>query len=292
MRKGLPPLNWLRSFEAAARHLSFTGAAAELHITQSAVSQQVKGLEHYLGQAVFLRKARGLALTDAGRDFLPTVTEAFKLLRTGTEAFHGRDPGTVLEVKANTSFANLWLVPRLGEFLAQHPWVHLDLTSAFWATEFSTSSAGVLVRYGRGDWDGGAGTQLGTQMVFPVCSPELATQLREPADLQEQTLLSVRGTDDWDYWAAAHQLPSPQGRVEHFLMSFVFSIDMARRGLGVALGHEVICGELIERGELVAPFELRTPSRDNYYLITPRPKQMNEAARTFAEWLQEALSDV
>jgi len=285
MRKPLPPLNWLRSFEAAARHLSFTGAAVELNITQSAVSQQVKCLEHYLGQPMFLRKPRRLELTDGGRNFLRSVEDAFQSLRHGTAAFLGRNDEVALEVKANTAFSVLWLMPRIGDFLQRHPWVELDLSATFWPSEFATSHASVLIRYGRDDFEGAAGTPLAAQSMYPICAPQLLESLREPADLDGQVLLRINGIDDWDYWARGAGLPAPHGRGQHHLMTYVLTSSMAAQGLGVALGHDVVSGGQIASGELVAPFDIRVPMRDNYYLVTPRPKALNEAARVFCDWL-------
>ena len=131
----LPPLNWLRAFEASARALSFTSAAQELSMTQSAVSQQIKSLESALGRVLFLRRARGLELTDEGRGYLPTVQAAFALLEEGTHVLTGRNAPDVLELQVNLSFALFWLSPRLEAFLAEYPWVQLNLATAIWTEE-------------------------------------------------------------------------------------------------------------------------------------------------------------
>jgi LysR family glycine cleavage system transcriptional activator len=282
----LPPLNWLRSFEAAARHLSFTAAAEELNITQSAVSQQVKLLEHHLGQALFLRRPRSLRLTDAGRNYLPSVTSAFKVLTDGTEMFLAPRRESTLEVKANTAFTVFWLLPRIGAFLAAEPWVRLNLSTAFWTADFAGSQASVEIRYGRGEWEGEPGERLLADRTYPVCAPEVAARLASPRQLADETLIHVTQlADSWDHWAEAQGLAALKRRGGHYVNTYVASLDMAKRGLGVALGHDLLCGGLIEDGALTAPFDLAVPTQDNYYLVVPDRGEMNEAARAFRDWV-------
>ena len=282
----LPPLNWLRSFEAAARRLSFTAAAEELNITQSAVSQQVKLLEHHLGQALFLRRPRSLRLTDAGRNYLPSVASAFKILTDGTEMFLTPQRETTLEVKANSAFTVFWLLPRIGDFLAAEPWVRLNLSTALWTADFAGSQASVEIRYGRGEWDGEPGERLLADRTYPVCAPEVAARLVRPRDLVEETLVHVTHlADSWDHWAEAQGLAALGRQAGHYVNTFVASLDMAKRGLGVALGHDTLSAGLIEQGDLAVPFDLGVPAQDNYYLVVPDRGEMNEAARSFRDWV-------
>ena len=139
----LPPLNWLRAFEAAARHLSFTQAAKELNVTQSAVSQHVRSLETYLGRELFIRRTRALHLTEAGASYLPTIREAFGTLARGTRAFRGGDPGRNLMVQCNLSFTAFWLVRRLAGLVEAHPWLVLNLMTPIWDPERSSRTAEV-----------------------------------------------------------------------------------------------------------------------------------------------------
>ena len=131
----LPPLNWLRAFEASARLLSFTAAASELNMTQSAVSQQIKSLEQHVGRPLFLRFPRAIQLTDTGHAYLPVVQEAFSTLVTGTRMVTGGDRGQVLTVQSNLAFSVFWLAPRLGSLLDKHPWLKLNITTATWEPE-------------------------------------------------------------------------------------------------------------------------------------------------------------
>ena len=282
----LPPLNWLRSFEAAARHLSFTAAAEELHITQSAVSQQVKLLEQFLGEPLFLRRPRSLQLTDAARHYLPSVTTAFTLIADGTKAFFGPQQETALEIKSNTAFSVFWLMPRIGDFLAAYPWVRVNLSTALWTTDFAGSSASVEIRYGRGEWEGDTGERLTEERLYPVCAPALAERIETPEDLADEMPIHVSQlSDSWDYWADSLGLAGLRGRDGHYLNTFVLSLEMARRGLGVALGHDAVCRDLIARGALAAPLDLTVPARDNYYLLLPDRGSATEAARAFRDWM-------
>ena len=169
----LPPLNWLRAFEAAARHLSFTQAAAELNVTQSAVSQHVRSLEAFLGRELFIRRTRALHLTEAGANYLPTIREAFGLLASGTRAFRGGDRGRSLLVQCNLAFSVFWLVPRLAGLLEAHPWLLLNLTTPIWDPERSARSTEMEIRYGRPGEMSDAATRLAYDHYYPVCRPRV-----------------------------------------------------------------------------------------------------------------------
>ena len=166
----LPPLNWLRAFEASARALSFPAAAPELHMTQSPVSQQIKSLENALGRTLFYRRVRGLELTDEGRGYLPTVQAAFATLEEGTAVLVGRNDPDVLELHANLSFAIFWLTPRLGRFMDEHPWVHLNVATSIWPQEKPSDSAAIEIVFGQGKWESRVGQRLTHDTVFPSSS--------------------------------------------------------------------------------------------------------------------------
>ncbi|MDX1400711.1 MAG: LysR substrate-binding domain-containing protein [Kiloniellales bacterium] len=291
MRKGLPPLQWLRSFEAAARHMSFTLAAEELGITQSAVSQQVKSLETFLGQALFLRRPRSLALTEAGRSYLPTIREAFSILAEGTSAFVGPRPEKLVEIKSNPAFSVHWLAPRLGQFFDRYPDVQINLSTAMWDVDFTGGYGSIEIRFGRGEWGGDAGEKLSSIMLFPIASPELAEKINSPSDLADQTLFHISGgLHDWDYWFEAQGIPAVKGRTQHILNTYVMTFELARRGLGVAMAHSVLVEDLLQRGDLVRLFDGEVLAREAYYLVGPRHGETSAAAGLFCSWLRETLS--
>jgi LysR family glycine cleavage system transcriptional activator len=282
----LPPLNWLRAFEASARALSFTAAAQELHMTQSAVSQQIKSLENALGRTLFYRRVRGLELTDEGRGYLPTVQAAFATLEEGTAVLVGRNDPDVLELHANLSFAMFWLSPRLGRFMDEHPWVHLNVATSIWPQEKPRDSAAIEIVFGQGKWESRVGQRLTRDSVFPVCTPELAQRIRSVPDLLQQRLFDLPGTlQSWDAWleAGGHgALPTPP---VHRASTWTLSLEWAQQGLGVALAHDTVARDLIAAGRLVRPVPFAMPMKEAYYLIAPEGSHINAAAQAFKVWL-------
>ena len=288
----LPPLQWLRSFEAAARHLSFTAAATEIGITQSAVSQQIKALEQFLGQPLFLRRARSLVLTEAGLSYLPTVHEAFAVLARGTARFLGPDPENTLEIKANNAFSVLWLTPRLPAFLAANPEIEVNLSTTMWEADFTGGPGSVEVRFGRGEWRGETGELLTQARIFPVAAPAVARRIERPEDLAGETLLHLSGLlYDWEHWLASRGAVPLRGRRNHACNTYVLTFNLAQRGLGVAMAHHLLVEEPLADGSLVRLFEGEVPAREGYYLLGPRSGRTNPAARTFCAWLKAQFQD-
>ena len=286
----LPPLNWLRSFEAAARHLSFTAAAEELHITQSAVSQQVRHLEGFLGQPLFFRGPRSLQLSEAGRRYLPSVENAFTVLAAGTGEFLAPKQGSQLDIKANFAFSLFWLTPRLDGFLSRHPEVKVNLATALWPSDFTGAPSSVEIRYGRGRWQGVQSEQLFEDRLTPVCAPALAARLQDPADLKGETLLHATAmADSWDYWAKETATPALRKRGGHYVNAIAPLIEMAKQGLGVALGSLTLCQDLIARGELTAPFAHTIVAQDTYHLILPERSDAGRYAHAFRDWILDQV---
>lgn len=286
MQARLPPLNWLRSFEAAARRLSFTAAGEELHITQSAVSQQVRNLESLLGQPLFLRGPRSLQLTEAGRRYLPTVENAFELLAQGTGEFLSPRRENRLDIRANFAFSVYWLAPRLGSFLAAHPGLEINLSAALWQSDFAGTPASVEIRYGRGQWDRVWSERLIADRIAPVCAPSVAARLAEPQNLAGETLLHMTSAaDSWDYWGRAAGVREVRRRGGHYVNAIAPMMEMAKRGLGVALGYEALAKDLIARGDLALPFDLWVPAQDTYYVVLANRDQASPPALTFRDWI-------
>ena len=283
----LPPLNWLRAFEASARALSFTAAAQELNMTQSAVSQQIKALENALGRALFYRRVRGLELTDEGRGYLPTVQAAFAMLEEGTAVLTGRNDPDVLELHANLSFAIFWLTPRLGRFMDEFPWVQLNIATSIWPLERPSGSAAVEIVFGLGKWESRVGQRLSHDHVFPVCTPELAGRIQNLDGLLQQRLFDLPGTlQSWDSWlegaAPGRATHTP---VVHRASTWAVSLEWARQGLGVALAHDTVANGLIQSGQLARPLDFALPMKEAYYLIAPEGSHTHAAAQAFKAWL-------
>ena len=188
----LPPLTWLRAFEAAARHRSFTHAASELHVTPSAVSQHVRSLEGFLGKELFIRGTRSLHLTEGGSNYLPIVRQAFEILAEGTRAFRPGDPGRSLIVQASPAFSTFWLAPRIRGLLTMHPWLHLNLTTPIWDPERSSSDADVEIRFLRANETMDGAVRLTRDRCYPVCRPRIRG--RDPR-LETRAALRLHGDD-------------------------------------------------------------------------------------------------
>lgn len=287
MRDRLPPLNWLRTFEAAARHLSFTLAAQELGMTQSAVSQQVKLLEWELGEQLFVRRPRALQLTDTGRNLLPTVETAFNMIAAGTSSLaSGVDTDRRIDFHGNMAFTALWLTPRLPRFLATCPWAVLDIATSVWTSEYVRPYASVEVRYGHGRWEGVPGEILWRGDAYPVVAPDY-----EPP-LEQARLLDVTGmAQSWRQWLKLTGVKDWKTRPVHMASTYVITMQLARAGAGMAMSHDLICADDVNQGRLLAIDGPRLPMSEGYYLIEQASQGKNEASKAFIRWLLEEMAE-
>ena len=284
MRRRLPPPNWLRSFEAAARHLSFTHAAQELNVSQSAVSQQVKLLEHFLKQPLFRRFPRRLELTDAGKAYLPTVREAFARLAATTEELFGTGQENVVTIKVNVSFAMLWLAPRLGQFMVQYPQFSLRVVNTIWLDELGWEGIDLDIRVGKGGWPNLQVIRLAEDALFPLCAPQL--KLQKPADLAPYTLLTPMGNEDsWPQWFAYAGVADFSAGRSVQLDAAAVAYEIAASGAGVVLGRRILTQDLLQAGHLVKPFDIELPTEETYYLVWPENRTESAGALAFREWL-------
>src|SRR6476660_1487575 len=203
MRPRLPPLNALKAFEAAARHESFTRAAEELCVTQGAVSHQVKALEAELAIKLFNRERQRLIITEAGRDYLAVVRDAFDRIAMGTERLLQRQNAGVLTVSTSPDFAAKWLVHRLGHFAEAHSGIDLRVSATMHHVDFAREEVDLAVRHGDGNWPGLDATRLCTEQLFPVCSPKLMAgrnRIARPSDLLKSPLLHLDDSKAWSRW--------------------------------------------------------------------------------------------
>ncbi|MEL7524505.1 MAG: LysR family transcriptional regulator [Pseudomonadota bacterium] len=280
MAQALPPLNWFRAFEAAARNLSFTAAADEIGMTQSAVSQQVKSLEMRLGVPLFDRKARGLALTDHGRRLLPQVDTALATLTGATAAFVTDQATNLLTVSASISVIQWVIAPRLPEFTERHPDIVLRLIGAVWPDEFTQTAADVEIRFGSRKQAGADAELLGTDKLIALKSPALEGKL------QELPLIESVGTSDgWKPWAqAAGFAPlSPSLYVD----SYGPALQMALHGNGVCLVHEHLATAPGRQGLITQAHEASLTANENYFLSI---KSRTAAAIAFRNWIAASVS--
>lgn len=290
MKKKLPPLNWLRSFEATARHLNITQAAAELNQTQAAISQQIKGLESQLGTPLFNRLPRGLSMTEAGKAYLPVVHECIRRLRTATDEIFGQDKTRLLTIRSNLVFFTLWLAPRFARFRERYPHVGLRFSSHIWADNFNRESD-MEICYGQGAWPGMAADRLTWDELIPVCSPTMSNGLqvpRTPQDLAEHTLLHVIGYEDgWGHWLDHSGYPDLQFRNQLQFDTLISALQVARYGDGIALGRSSLVSEMISKGELIAPFNQGVKTSEAFYLVRPANQYIHPHAEIFRTWIVE-----
>ncbi|UWQ93568.1 LysR family transcriptional regulator (plasmid) [Rhodobacteraceae bacterium M382] len=281
-----PPLHWLRAFAVSARYLSFTDAAEELLITQSAVSKQVRLLEQHLNQPLFLRGHRGLRLTEAGRNYLPTVVRAFNALEEGTRSFLGYSSDRNLHIKSNYAFATFWLTPHIHEFMEANPDVEMTISTALWEQDFLESNADIEIHYGKEERFDGRTHALRAEFLFPVCAPSVADRLRDPQDLAGERILDLTGIGDaWDYWLQQAGLRSISLSNRHYFSTYVLALNLAREGQGVSMSHGTLVDRMIERGELVVPFDIRIPGRDGYFVVQNQVDNPTPNAVRFMDWL-------
>src|SRR6188768_2626623 len=203
MLRRLPPLNALKAFEAAARHESFTRAADELCVTRGAVSHQVKALEETLGLKLFNRERQRLVITEAGRDYLAVLRDAFDRIALGTARVVQRQSSGVLTVSTSPDFAAKWLVNRLGHFAEAHPDIDLRVSATLHHVDFAREEVDLAVRHGEGSWAGLDVARLCSEQLFAVCSPKLRQRIREPSDVLKFPLLHLDDRQDWSEWLEA-----------------------------------------------------------------------------------------
>jgi LysR family glycine cleavage system transcriptional activator len=291
MTARLPSLNGLRAFEAAARHLSFTNAASELNVTQTAISHQIKRLEEELGIRLFVRQNRALALTPEAKEYLPGIRAAFNDLRLATDRLLRRDNDHVLTVSTLASLAAKWLLPRLAAFQEAHPGIDVRITTSTGLVDFKNGDVDAAIRYGRGQWPGLRADWLMADQLFPVCSPVLLTgnhPLRRPQDLKDHVLLhtSNANSDDWRLWLTAAGLPTNLSTHPGVTFDLIFmTVQAAIDGIGVAMGRTSYVEADIAKGRLVVPFKITLPADAGFYLVYPEATGDTPRLAAFRQWL-------
>jgi DNA-binding transcriptional LysR family regulator len=292
-RGQLPPLDLLRSFEAAARHLSFTLAAQELFLTQSAVSRQIQQVEATLGVALFERRHRALALTAAGEVLRRTVLDCLERLRDATALIRSSTQPRQVAMTCTPGFASFWLIPRLARFTSDHPSVDVRISATLDVLDLERSDVDLAVRFC--PTREGEGPPLFEEAVVPVCAPALAKNksnpLRKPADLARHTLLAVdmQGmalTVDWEPWFAVMGLQELRMKNTVRFTQYADAIAAAVAGQGVAIGRLPLLSELLRAKRLIAPFGGGAASQRGYFVILSPRGASNPDAQDFARWLQ------
>lgn len=288
----LPPLELLVSFEAAARALSFTKAAEELHLTQSAVSRQIAQLEDSLGVLLFERRHRAIVLTEPGRILHRAAVECLERLRDATARLRTVQAPRQVAMTSTPGFASLWLIPRLAHFTASHPQVDVRVSAGLDVIEdLDRARLDLAVRFV--PISRGAGPALFEETVMPLCAPQIAERLKEPADLAQQTLLTIDApgmgvapTMDWEPWLEIMRLKDLRMKSTVRFNHYTDAVSAAMAGQGVVIGRMPLLAELVREGRLVAPFGEGAQSRRGYYIESSRRGAANADAQDFIRWLR------
>jgi LysR family glycine cleavage system transcriptional activator len=289
----LPPLNALRAFEAAARHLSFTKAADELSVTQTAISHQVRLLEEHLQVRLFRRLTRRIELTAEGRLLLPGLSEGFDRLAEAVASVEQRGEERCLTVSVTPSFGSKWLVGRLPRFWRSHADIDLRLHHSMDLVQFGRDEVDMAVRYGSGHWPGLAADYLLSVDLVPVCSPALlekGPRLETPADLAQHVLLHEEDYEEWAQWLTIAGVEDVEVRRGPVLDDGWVMLQLAIDGAGVALGSHALVADDLAAGRLVSPFDFRLSTDAAYYVVYPQGALNDAKARAFRDWLLQEAS--
>jgi LysR family glycine cleavage system transcriptional activator len=292
VRRPLPPLNALRAFEATARHLSFSKAAEELHVTPAALSHQIRGLEDLLGLKLFIRRARSIELTEAARLIHPGIRSGFESLRVAIDQLDRGRRERVLVVSSTPGLTAKWLVPRLYRFLDQHPDIDTRITASVGYANFDTDGVDIGIRLTSGVHPDLYVEKLSDEWLLPLCSPRLLEAdppLRGPADLPRFNLIQIDlpgVVPTWEDWMQMAGIGGIDTRRGLRLNVADHALDAASEGAGVVLGYKVVASRDIGLGRLVAPFgpEIPVPGR-SYYFVCPKGDEKRLAIKAFRNWV-------
>ena len=294
MSRDLPPLNSLRAFEAAGRHLSLTKAALELHVTTPAVSHQVRALEDYLGVKLFRRVGNSLLLTDAGQACLPGLAEGFDQLEHAIERLKKHDAQGPLQVSVAPAFATKWLVPRLQRFDAAHPEVDLRISASLDVVDLDRDGFDAAIRLGRGAYPGFEVQELFAETLTPMCSPRLLEgphPLRRPSDLRHHILLhddSLKfdgAAPNWNTWLKAADVKGVNARRGPHFSHPDHAMQAAMDGAGVVLGWRNLAATDVSSGRLAIPFDLALPMQLGFFLVTTQVSSARPKVAALRDWL-------
>ncbi len=302
MTQRIPPLNPLKVFETVARTENLTGAAHELHVTQSAVSRQISVLEAYLGVELLRRQRHGVSLTKAGRAYAEQIVPAFAMIANATEELLKDSSQDALRLLTYTTFAAKWLIPRLPDFHAKHPGIEVRLSTAVPDVDFDRDEVDMAIQFGDGQWPNTQSDRLFTDQTEPVCSPAFlamyAPESQHPESLLRQRLLLSRyRRNDWSDWLEINQLTSMS--INSKRMSFgssILALQAAVDGLGIVIGQTRLLASDFETGRLLRPFAGTRwkPLRSDraYYLLRPLHQRESNKTWAFREWLLQTVKEL
>jgi LysR family transcriptional regulator, glycine cleavage system transcriptional activator len=293
----MPSMMSLRAFEAAARHLSFTRAAIELNLTQTAISHQIKNLEDLLQVKLFVRSANMIALTEVGETYLRSVRAAILEISAATDRATDQSDENVLTVQCLGLFAIKRLLPHLHDFRAQYPAIALKLRTIQSFENNFHHDFDVAIWHGAGDWMGMTAEKLAEEEVFPVCSPRTLEQgppLIAPQDLHKHTIIRTSSTilrDEWPFWLETARTSEMMFQSEITCDYMITSLQAAIDGLGITLGRSGVVGPDLLAGRLIEPFSIRARSMFSYHVVWPARSSEQRKVQLFKNWLLKRIGD-
>lgn len=287
MSRNLPPLNGLRAFECAARHMSFTLASKEMNVTQAAISHQVKALENHLGLPLFKRLTRKLVLTEAGQSLLPGIRDAFEQISSSVDSVRQTTINERLTVRLGPSLAARWLSPKLRLFWQEHPEIDLCLYHSNSPVDFDREDIDLAITYGDGDWPRVVAEHLLASDYFPVCNPALVDlstgKLNTP--LKEQTLLHDASHKDWQEWLELAGISDVNPKRGIIIDDTNVLMEAALNGQGIALCSTMFVKDYLATGQLVKPFPQTLESGNAYYVVCPSSHLHRPVVKAFRDWV-------
>jgi len=291
----LPPLNALRAFEAAGRLESFNRAAEELHVTPSAVSHQIRGLEEFLGVKLFIRHTRQVRLAEDGRDLLVSVQNAFAQIGSAARRIQRTHDDGTLTLQVTPNFATEWLVPRLLGFQDEHPEIEVRMVTTVGYDEatLDTDNVDLAIWYGSGRWPDVTAERLMNEHLVPVCSPtllETPNGLREPDDLGNATLIHVLiRIGQWRNWLMAAGLDGIDPNSGPKFHNTPLALEAAAAGMGVAIANRAFVESYLKDQRLVIPFEVELASHSAYYLLYAEDSLKRPSVAAFRSWIRDII---
>lgn len=294
MNTRLPPLNALKAFEAAARHLSFTRASEELFVTQAAVSHQIKSLEEFLGMKLFLRKNRTLLLTEEGQSYYLDIKDIFASLHDATKRLHAMGAKGSITVALPPSFAVQWLVPKLSDFSTKHPDIDVRIKAVDSDGGFLTDDVDLAIYYGKGRWSGLHADKLYSEYLTPVCSPMLLQSdkpLDKLDDLRYHQLLHDVSRELWKTWIRHFNVLGVNVNQGPIFSHSMLILQAAALGQGIALVDSALARPEIALGRLICPFEERLVTQKAYYLVCRESHVELGKIQAFKDWLLDQVID-
>lgn len=292
MARRLPSLNALKAFEAAARHESFTEAAAELFVTHAAISRHIRDLEEWMGTQLFVRTGRGVELTEPGRLFGTRLTPLFDGLADATREAAAVGDVRQLKVSVEPAFASRWLVPRLGHFSQLHPDIELNIDPTNRLADFRSGDADIGLRYGPGGWEDVDAVKLTDTVIFPVAAPSLLEGVAglTPQGLADYNLLHESRKQWWADWLAAAGISGVENWRGTIFQNHL-AIEAAEAGQGFALGDQILCTDALVEGWLVRPFNFDLKDHGTYWIVRAKGSKESVPARAFREWVMAEMAD-